>query len=247
LKNRNFIYGRRSFAEIAKAGAQIRSVLLQDGINFDSEVKDAIKCARERGAKLEYVKRDELDRVTSSANHQGIVAYLGDFVYADLRAAIARGSDKTNELWFILDHIEDVGNFGAIIRSAEFIGAAGIIIANKRSVEVTPTVYKTSAGAVSNIPIVRVANISAACEELKRVGFWIFGADEEAKQTCFEVDMKGKAAIVLGSEHAGISQLVKKQCDFLVRLPKYGQVDSLNVSAAATALGFEFVRQNYEQ
>ena len=138
----------------------------------------------------------------------------------------------------------DAGNFGAIVRSAEVVGAAGVVIASKRAAEVTVATYKTSAGAVMHLPIAQVPNIARALDDLKDAGFWVCGASEHAEQVCWDAPLAGRLALVMGSEGEGVSRLVLEKCDFLTKLPQRGLTESLNVAQAATALAFEWMRRN---
>ena len=151
---------------------------------------------------------------------------------------------KGPALVVVLDHVTDAGNFGAIVRSAEVVGAAGVVIANKRAAEVTVATYKTSAGAVMHLPIARVPNIARALEDLKQAGFWCVGASEHAEGSCWESPLTGRIALVMGSEGEGISRLVLETCDDLTRLPQRGVTESLNVAQATTALAYEWLRVN---
>ena len=144
----------------------------------------------------------------------------------------------------VLDHVTDDGNFGAIVRSAEVVGAAGVIIANKRAAGVTVGSYKTSAGAVMHLPIAQVPNIARALDDLKAAGFWVGGASEHAEGSCWDAPFEGRVALVMGSEGDGISRLVLEKCDFLTKLPQRGMTESLNVAQATTALCFEWLRRN---
>ena len=144
----------------------------------------------------------------------------------------------------MLDHVTDDGNFGAIVRSAEVVGAAGVVIANKRAAGVTVGSYKTSAGAVMHLPIAQVPNIARALDDLKDAGFWVAGASEHAQDVCWDSPLQGRVALVMGSEGDGISRLVLEKCDFLTKLPQRGLTESLNVAQAACALCFEWMRRN---
>ena len=148
-----------------------------------------------------------------------------------------------NALIVVLDHITDAGNLGAIARSAEVVGAAGIIIPNKRSARVTAATYKSSAGAVSHIPIAQVANIAQFIDRLKKSDFWVAGATEKAPQCIWDAPMAGKLALVMGNEGTGLARLTQEQCDFLISLPQAGNIGSLNVAQAATACMYEWMRQ----
>jgi len=165
------------------------------------------------------------------------------FHYATLYDLIQAAAGKDQALIVALDHITDVGNFGAIIRSAEVTAATGLLIPNKRAAQVNEAVYRTSAGAVEHIPIAREANIHQAIEQLKAEGFWVAAATEHARQNIWQAPLEGRLVLVLGSEDKGISRLVRDQCDFEFKLPQYGRTESLNVAQAATAILYEWRRR----
>ena len=168
---------------------------------------------------------------------------MGNFPYADVADILDRAGGGP-ALVVVLDHVTDDGNFGAIVRSAEVVGAAGVIIANKRAAGVTVGSYKTSAGAVMHLPIAQVPNIARALDDLKAAGFWVGGASEHAEGSCWDAPFEGRVALVMGSEGDGISRLVLEKCDFLTKLPQRGMTESLNVAQATTALCFEWLRRN---
>lgn len=151
---------------------------------------------------------------------------------------------KQASLVVLLDHVVDEGNFGAIVRSAEVVGASCVIIANARCASVGVGAYKTSAGAVLHMPIVQVVNLARAIDELKEHGFWVIGASEHAQQTVWDAPFTGKVCLIMGSEENGISSLVQKKCDFICKLPQRGRIESLNVAQAATVMCYEWMRQN---
>lgn len=151
---------------------------------------------------------------------------------------------KQASLVVLLDHVVDEGNFGAIVRSAEVVGASCVIIANARCASVGVGAYKTSAGAVLHMPIVQVVNLARAIDELKEHGFWVIGASEHAQQTVWDAPFTGNVCLVMGSEENGISSLVQKKCDFICKLPQRGRIESLNVAQAATVMCYEWMRQN---
>ena len=146
----------------------------------------------------------------------------------------------------VLDHITDAGNLGAIARSAECVGASGIVIPNKRAARVTAATYKSSAGAISHIPVTQVANLVSTIERLKDEGFWVAAATEHASDLIWQSNLKGKIALVMGNEGEGVSRLVLENCDFGVKLPQVGEISSLNVAQASTACMYEWLRQNWE-
>ncbi|MCL2136449.1 MAG: 23S rRNA (guanosine(2251)-2'-O)-methyltransferase RlmB [Coriobacteriia bacterium] len=165
------------------------------------------------------------------------------YQYATLFDLVASSRNKKNALIVALDHITDVGNFGAIIRSAEVVGATGVLIPNKRAAQVNETVYRTSAGAIEYIRVARETNIHHAVRQLKEEGFWIAGATEHASMDVWSAPLEGRIVLVLGSEDKGLSRLVREQCDFEFKLPQYGFTQSLNVAQAATAIMYEWRRR----
>ena len=185
------------------------------------------------------VSGEELERLCGSPDHQGVVAEVDPYPYADPGALL----ERPDALIVALDQVQDPRNLGAVCRSAEFAGAAGVVIPERRSAEVTAVVCKASAGAVEHLQVAHVRNLADWLGQAKDRGFWIWGADAEAGRAPWDADLSGPTVLVLGGEGKGIRPRVGSACDGLVALPRLGQVDSLNVSAAATALLFEAVRQ----
>jgi len=181
----------------------------------------------------------ELERLCGSPDHQGVVAEVDPYPYGDPVGMLKR----EGALLVALDQVQDPRNLGAVCRSAEFAGAAGVIVPERRSASVTPVVCKTSAGAVEHLEVAHVRNLADWLAEAKDAGFWIWGADAEADQAPWSADLTGPTVIVLGGEGKGLRPRVATACDGLVALPQKGKVESLNVSAAATALLFESLRQ----
>ncbi len=242
----NYIEGRRAAFEALRTGFPIKRALIAQGVENDPAVRDLLAGLGEAGVSVKSVARAQLDAISSHGAHQGIVLEVGKFPYADLADIIAAaGPADRPALVVVLDHVTDAGNFGAIVRSAEVVGAAGVVIPNKRSAEVTVATYKTSAGAVMHLPIAQVANIARALEDLKSAGFWVGGATEHAEGMCWDAPFEGRVALVMGSEGDGISRLVLDTCDFTTKLPQRGATESLNVAQAATALCFEWLRRNH--
>lgn len=182
---------------------------------------------------------EELERLCGSPDHQGVVAEVDPYPYGDPVAMLRR----EGSLLVALDQVQDPRNLGAVCRSAEFAGAAGVIVPERRSAAVTAVTCKTSAGAVEHLEVAHVRNLADWLAEAKEAGFWIWGADAEAEQVPWGVDLTGSTVIVLGGEGKGLRPRVASSCDGLVALPRRGRVESLNVSAAATALLFEALRQ----
>jgi len=181
---------------------------------------------------------EELERLCGSPDHQGVVAEVDPYPYGDPTGVLREGA-----LLVALDQVQDPRNLGAVCRSAEFAGAAGVVVPERRSASVTPVVCKTSAGAVEHLEVAHVRNLADWLAEAKDAGFWIWGADADAEQAPWSTDLTGSTVIVLGGEGKGLRPRVAAACDGLVALPRGGRVESLNVSAAATALLFEALRQ----
>jgi 23S rRNA (guanosine2251-2'-O)-methyltransferase len=182
---------------------------------------------------------EELERLCGSPDHQGMVAEVDPYPYGDPVALLRR----EGVLLVALDQVQDPRNLGAVCRSAEFAGAAGVVIPERRAAMITPATCKASAGAVEHIEVAHVRNLADWLAEAKQAGFWIWGADAEAEQSPWQTDLTGPTVIVLGGEGKGLRPRVAASCDGLIALPQRGQVESLNVSAAATALLFESLRQ----
>ena len=186
--------------------------------------------------------RNRLDQLSSHGAHQGVIVRAKPFQYAELGDVIA-AAGKGNALVLVLDHVTDEGNFGAIVRTAEVVGAAGVVIAKARSASVGVGAYKTSAGAVLHIPIAQVSNLARAVEELKAAGFWACASTEHATDDVWSAPLAGRVALVMGSEGEGISRLVLEKCDFACKLPQRGRVESLNVAQACTVMCYEWLRR----
>ncbi len=239
-----YIEGRRAVAEALRTGFPHRRALIAAG-QSDPGSEEFISALSEIGTPIEYVSRERLSELSSHGAHQGIMLEVGSFPYADITDIIsAAGSGPA--LVVVLDHVTDEGNLGAIVRSAEVVGAAGVVIANKRAAGVGIGTFKTSAGAVMHLPIAQVANLASALEQLKEAGFWAVGASEHAEGTSWETPLDGRVALVMGAEGTGLSRLVQERCDMLTRLPQRGQTESLNVAQAATVLCYEWLRRSWD-
>ena len=231
------VYGRNAVAEVIRSGAGVEKLLMQKGI--EGEGKKLYAIAKKAGIPVQTVPKFALDKECGGAAHQGVAAIVTDYVYSDLNAILA-AAEKRGEAPFIvaLDGIEDPGNFGAIIRSAEGAGAHGIIITKNRAAQVTGTVMKASAGAAAHMKVAKVAGLKAALDELKEKGLWIYGLDIDGDPFT-GVDFGGGVCLVIGSEGKGMSRIVRETCDFLVSIPMKGRIGSLNASAAAAVVLFE--------
>ena len=241
------VIGRNAVAELLAGGREIEHVLVANGERTGSIVPLVAKC-KKQGVVVKYVDRRKLDAMCDHANHQGIVAVASAHDYVPLETILDRAEEKGEAPFLVLcDGIEDGHNLGAIIRSAEAGGAHGVVIPKRRSAGLTSVVAKTSAGAVSYVPVARVPNIPALLEQLQKEGVWVFGTAAEGTSDLYSADLKGPAAIVIGSEGDGMTRLVREKCDFLVSIPMKGKISSLNASAAAAILLYEAVRQRLGQ
>ena len=242
----DLIEGRRAVAEALTVGIPLKNALVQAASGQkDQEIEALARQLEQEGIPVERVAKPVLDSLSSHGAHQGVIVRTRPFAYAELSEIIQRaGSD--NALVVVLDHVTDEGNFGAIVRSAEVVGAAGVVIANARDARVGVGAYKTSAGAVLHLPIAQVSNLPRALEELKAAGFWTCGSTEHATQSVWKAPMGGRLALVMGSEGSGISRLMLEKCDFTCKLPQFGQVESLNVAQATTVMCYEWLRRTQE-
>jgi len=235
--------GRNALQEALKSGRTIDKVFIAAG-DKERGLQRLAAEAKEAGAVVVPVDRRKLDAMSFTRSHQGIIALAAAHTYYSiddlLEEAASRGETP---LLVICDELSDPHNLGAIMRSAECAGAHGVIIPKRRSVGLTATVAKASAGAVEYMKVARVTNISATIQELKEKGVWIFGTAAEGSIPMYDADLTGPAAIVIGNEGDGMSQLVRKNCDVMVSIPMQGRISSLNASAAASILLYEAVRQ----
>lgn len=237
------IEGRNAVTEALRTGTVIDKIFILKG-ETDAALGHIASTARARGIVVVDADRRKLDRMSVTHSHQGVIALCAVREYASVDDILAAARDKgENPLIVVCDELSDPHNLGAVIRTACCAGAHGVIIPKRRSAGLTAVVAKTSAGAVSHIPVARVPNITALLKELKQEGVWIFGTARGGSTSLYEADLKGPAAIVIGSEGSGMSRLVAQECDFTVSIPMKGDLDSLNASAAAAILLYEAVRQ----
>jgi 23S rRNA (guanosine2251-2'-O)-methyltransferase len=238
-----FIAGKHSVQEALRSGRSINKIWVAETAQ-KHHVHPILHAAKEQGIVVQTADKRKLDQMVPNIPHQGIVAQVAATRYYELEELLeaAKGGEREPFL-LILDEIEDPHNLGSILRSADSAGVHGVIIPKRRSVGLTATVSKTSAGAVEYVPVARVTNLAQTIDQLKEAGIWIAGADANAKQDVFASNLSIPLAIVIGNENKGISRLIKEKCDFLVRLPMSGRINSLNASVAAGVLMYEVVRQ----
>ncbi len=245
----DYVEGKRAVIEALRTDVPLAKILLADNAKREPMIEDILRKARQRDVKVINVPRAELDQKSARGSHQGVMAETAPFPYVGVGDIVGRAEELAAQrggcaLVVVCDHITDAGNLGAIIRSAESVGAAGLVIPNKRSARVEASTYKSSAGAVAHLPIAQTANIASTLDRLKENGFWACAATELSDNELWDVNLKGKIALVMGNEHDGVSHLVLEHCDMAGRLPMMGQVESLNVAQAATACMYEWLRQN---
>ena len=237
------IEGRNAVIEALRAGTAIDKIYLQKG-ETDKTLGHIASKARSAGAVVVEADRRKLDAMSRTHAHQGVIALSSVREYASVEDILQAAADKGEApLLVVCDELSDPHNLGAVIRTAECAGAHGVVIPKRRSAGLTAVVAKTSAGAVSHVPVARVPNLPALLNDLKKRGVWIFGTAANGTTSLYDADLKGPAAIVIGSEGDGMSRLVTESCDFLVSIPMRGKLNSLNASAAAAILLYESVRQ----
>ena len=242
-ENDGVIEGRNAVIEALRAGVTIDKIYIMKG-ETDATLGHIASSAREKGVVVVDADRRKLDGMSRTHSHQGVIALAAVREYASVEDILAAAREKGEApLIVVCDELSDPHNLGAVIRTAECAGAHGVIIPKRRSAGLTAIVAKTSAGAVSHLPVARVPNIPSLLKQLKQEGVWVFGTAADGNTTLYNADLKGPAAIVIGSEGDGMGRLVGEQCDFRVSIPMKGHINSLNASAAAAILLYEAVRQ----
>ena len=242
-ENENQIEGRNALTEALRSGRTIDKVFIAAG-ETDRALQRLAADAKEAGAVVVPVDRRKLDFMSQSHSHQGVIALVAAREYFTIDDILEEAESRGQQpLIVICDELSDPHNLGAILRSAECAGAHGVIIPKRRSVGLTAVVAKASAGAVEYMKVAKVNNITAAIQELKQKGVWVFGTAAEGSIPMYQADLKGATAIVIGSEGDGMSRLVRESCDVTVHIPMSGRISSLNASNAASILLYEAVRQ----
>lgn len=238
----DLIEGRNPVQEALRAGRPIHKLFVLRGAG--GSLSPLVSMARAAGAVVVESDRRALDGMSATGAHQGVIALCAAHEFSSLED-ILRNVERSGRpaLLVLCDGIQDPHNLGAIIRSAETAGAQGVIIGKHRSAGLTAACAKSAAGALEHVPVARVANMTATILELKKHGLWVYGAAGEGSELCYRTDLRGPAALVIGSEGFGLSRLVADSCDALIRIPMLGCLNSLNASAAAAVLLFEAVRQ----
>lgn len=238
----NKIEGRNAVLEALRAGKPIDKLYVLDGCP-DGPVRTIIREAKKGDTIINYVKKERLDQLSETGHHQGVIAMAASYEYATVEDILEKAREKGEAPFiFVLDNIEDPHNLGAMIRTANLADAHGVIIPKRRAVGLTPTVARTSAGAINYTPVAKVTNLKQTMEQLKKEGMWFVCADMDGTPY-YQMDLKGPMGLVIGNEGEGVSRLIKETCDFVASIPMKGDIDSLNASVAAGVLAFEIARQ----
>ena len=238
----NKIEGRNAVLEALRAGKPIDKLYVLDGCP-DGPVRTIIREAKKGDTIINYVKKERLDQLSETGHHQGVIAMAASYEYATVEDILEKAREKGEAPFiFVLDNIEDPHNLGAMIRTANLAGAHGVIIPKRRAVGLTPTVARTSAGAINYTPVAKVTNLKQTMEQLKKEGMWFVCADMDGTPY-YQMNLKGPMGLVIGNEGEGVSRLIKETCDFVASIPMKGDIDSQNASVAAGVLAFEIARQ----
>ena len=242
----DLLYGRHSVLAALEAERQLNKIWVTNKLRYDPRFHSFIVDAKANGTVIDEVPMQRLDQITKGATHQGIAAQVSPYTYIELANLIQLAKSTTDSpVIVIADGITDPHNLGAIIRTAEAIGAQGLIIPQRRAVGITSTVMKVAEGALENFPVARVVNLSRSLEELKEAGFWIYGTMATASKQLHSVKFTGAIGLVVGSEGGGLSLLTQRSCDVLVSIPLAGKTPSLNASVAAAISLYEIYRQRF--
>lgn len=236
------IEGRNAVLEAFRAGKTIDKLFVLDGCQ-DGPVRTILREAKKTDCIVNFVKKERLDQMSETGKHQGVIAYAAAYEYGTVEEMLERAKEKNEQPFLILlDNIEDPHNLGSIIRTANQVGAHGVIIPKRRAVGLTATVAKASAGAINYTPVAKVTNLVKTMDELKKQGMW-FVCGDMGGDSMYSLDLTGPMGVVIGNEGEGVSRLVKENCDFVATIPMLGDIDSLNASVAMGVLSYEIVRQ----
>lgn len=241
----DMVAGRNAVMEALKGSRSVNKLMIANG-STEGSIKEIIAVAKEKGVNIQYWDRSKLDSIARGIRHQGVLAQVAPVQYADLEDILQVAKDR-NEPPFIvlLDELEDPHNLGAILRTADAAGVHGVLIPKHRSCPLSATVAKTSAGAVEHVPVARVGNLVQTIKKLKQEGLWVAAADMDGKDY-YDTDLTGPLLLIIGSEGQGVGRLVKEQCDFVVRIPMVGKINSLNASVAGSILMYEAMKQRHK-
>ncbi|QHG19592.1 23S rRNA (guanosine(2251)-2'-O)-methyltransferase RlmB [Nostoc sp. ATCC 53789] len=242
-EDNDLIYGRHPVLSALQNQRNLNRIWITTRLRYDPSFHHFLLQAKENGTVIDEVEPKRLDYLTNGANHQGVAAQTAPYGYIELADLIEQSKSVTDPVIVVADGITDPHNLGAIIRTAEAIGAQGLVIPQRRASGITSTVMKVAAGALENFTVSRVVNLSRALEELKEAGFWIYGTAASGSEPVHTVNFKGPIVLVIGSEGEGLGMLTQRSCDFLVSIPLQGKTPSLNASVAAGMALYEIYRQ----
>jgi 23S rRNA (guanosine2251-2'-O)-methyltransferase len=240
------LYGRNPVYECLRAGRRdVFAVTVAQGAQEKGTLGDIVSIASRRNVRVQYADRGQLDRWSEGANHQGVLAQVGPYPYADLRDMLALAEQREEPPWILmLDCLQDPQNLGTLLRTAEIVGVHGVIIPDRRAVGVTPAVVSASSGASEHMLVVQVTNLVRTMETLQECDVWFAGLEDVPEATLFwQASLDGPLGLVVGSEGSGMRRLVRESCDFLIRLPMRGQIGSLNAAVAGSVALYEVARQ----
>lgn len=237
------VEGRRAVLEALRGRREAYELLVAEGMRPAKILDDIVAAARARRLGITTLPRREIDRLAASDNHQGVILRVEPYRYSTFRRVCQDLERKADSFVVLLDGVTDPRNLGNVARTCEAAGVDALILPRSRAAPITPAVFHSSSGAVENLTIATVPNLVSVMRELKKLGLWVVGADARAERTCFESDLTGPLALVMGSEGEGLHRLVRESCDALVSVPMFGKVSSLNVSAAAAIIIYEALRQ----
>lgn len=233
---------RNSVRELLESGASIEKIIVQKS----AEMRDIVEMANKKNIKIQFAEKSELDTLSTTKKHQGVIAFGADFKYSSVEEILDLAKSKQEDVFIlILDGLEDPHNLGSVLRVAECAGVHGVIIPKNRAVAVTETVVRVSAGATQYTKVARVTNINRTIEELKKQGVFVFAADMKG-QSIYDTNLTGNIAIVIGSEGAGVSVLTKKLSDGIISIPMHGKINSLNASVSTGIVVYEALRQRHK-
>lgn len=240
------IEGRNAVLEAFRSGKTIDKLFILDGCQ-DGPVRTILREAKKTDAIINFVAKERLDQLSETGKHQGVIAQAAAYEYATVDEILERAQEKGEPPFLILlDNIEDPHNLGSIIRTANQVGAHGVIIPKRRAVGLTATVAKASAGAINYTPVAKVTNLAKTMDELKQKGLWFVCGDMDG-DSMYSLDLTGPMGVVIGNEGDGVSRLVREKCDFVATIPMFGDIDSLNASVAMGVLSYEIVRQRLQK
>lgn len=238
-----WIAGKHPILEALRSGRSINKLWIAENAQ-KHQMQQIISEAKKNNIVVQFVDKRKLDQMVSGVSHQGVVGQAAPYRYYELEQLLEQAQRRSEPVFLlVLDEIEDPHNLGSILRTADCAGVHGVIVPKRRSAALTATVSKISAGAAEYVPIARVTNIAQTIESLKEQGVWVVGTDISAAQEIYDVDLTLPIAIVIGNENKGIGRLVKEKCDFTVKLPMFGRINSLNASVASAILMYEAIRQ----